>query len=200
MKLSPTKLTILTATALMAIGVFAASAQACSYPGAQQVFKPWADQSSYVLAPDGGFEAGAAGWSLSGGAAVVEGNETYAVNGAADSRSLALPTGSAAASPPVCMTLDTPSFRFFARNTGDPSSRLRVEAVYKLLGLVQTKVVSNVSAGPTWAPSQSVSTVLGLSTIVGTLIPSSIQIRLTPADSKGNWQVDDLYVDPFARH
>ncbi|HEX3735602.1 MAG TPA: hypothetical protein VHU86_10695 [Solirubrobacterales bacterium] len=194
------KLAGLTAAALLAIGVFAGSAQACSYPGAQQVFKPWADQNSYVLAPDGGFEAGGVGWSLSGGAAVVAGNETYAVNGAADSRSLALPAGSTAASPPVCMALDTPSFRFFARNTGDPSSRLRVEAVYKLLGLVQTKVVSNVSAGPTWAPSQSVSTVLGLSTIVGTLIPSAIQIRITPADSKGNWQVDDIYVDPFARH
>jgi hypothetical protein len=31
------------------------------------------------------------------------------------------------------------------------------------------------------------------------LIPSAIEIRVTPLDSKGKWQVDDLYIDPFAR-
>ncbi len=199
MKLSRT-ITAVTATALLALAAFAGSAQACSYPGATQVFKPWGDQSSYVLAPDGGFEAGGTGWTLTGGAAVVAGNESYNVGGSGDSNSLALPAGSSAGSPPVCMAIDTPSYRLFARNTGDPSSKLRVEAVYKLLGLVQTKVGATITAGPNWAPTQSVSTVLGLSTIIGTLIPSSVQIRVTPADNKGQWQVDDLYVDPFARH
>lgn len=158
------------------------------------------DQRNYVLAPDGGFEAGAAGWSLNRGAAVVEGNETYYLNGTGDSKSLSLPAGSSAGSPPVCMSIETPSFRLMARNLGDPASRLRIEANYKLLGLVRTKVVSNVTAGSTWGPTQSVSTVLGLSTIVGTLIPSAIEIRITPADAKGSWQIDDLYIDPFSRH
>lgn len=199
MKLSRT-ITAVTATALLAFAAFAGSAQACSYPGATQVFRPWADQNSYVLAPDGGFEAGGAGWTLSDGAKAVTGNESYNLGGAGNSKSLSLPAGSSAGSPPVCMAIDTPSYRLFARNTGDPSSKLRVEAVYQLLGLVQTKVGATISAGPIWAPTQSVSTVLGLSTILGTLLPSSVQIRLTPADNKGQWQVDDLYVDPFARH
>lgn len=194
------KLAGITAAALLALAAFAGSAQACSYSGATQVFKPWGDQSSYVLAPDGGFEGGGTGWTFSHGAGVVAGNESYNVNGAGDSHSLALPAGSSAVSPPICMQIDTPSLRLFARNTGDPSSRLRVEAVYGLLGLIQTKTITDVSAGSSWAPSQSVSTVLGLSTIVGTLIPSSIQLRITPLDSRGNWQVDDVYVDPFARH
>ena len=86
------------------------------------------------------------------------------------------------------------------RNTGEPSSRLRVEAVFSLLGLIHTDVVETLSAGSAWAPSQPISTVLGLSTIVGTLIPSSIEIRFRPLDAKGNWQIDDLYVDPFCRH
>jgi hypothetical protein len=189
-----------TAVAMLALAAFAASAPACSYPGAEQVFKPWGDQHSYVLAPDGGFEAGASGWSLSGGAKAVAGNESYYLNNAGDSRSLSLPVGSSAGSPPICMAIDTPVFRMFARNTGDPSSRLRVEATYKLLGLVQTKVVNNVAAGSSWAPTQQMSTVLTLSTIVGTLIPSSIQVRITPLDSRGQWQVDDFFVDPFARH
>lgn len=187
------------AIAVLSLGLAAVSAQACSYPGAKPVFAPWGDQHSYVLAPDGGFESGGAGWSLRG-AQVVAGNESYQLNGPADSRSLALPSDSSATSPPICMSIDTPLFRFVARNTGDPSSRLRVEAVYSLLGLVRTNVVNTVTSGSVWAPGKPISTVLGLSTIVGTILPSSINIRFTPLDSKGNWQVDDLYVDPFARH
>jgi hypothetical protein len=188
------------AIALLAIAAFAGSAQACSYPGAKQVFSRWGDQRSYALAPDGGFEGGGSGWSLKGGAGVLEGNESYYLGAAGDSKALSLPAGASAASPPICMAIDTPSFRLMARNTGDPSSRLRVEAIYSLLGLVRTNVVSTITAGSGWAPSQSVSTVLGLSTVVGTLIPSSIQIRITPLDAKGEWQVDDLYIDPFCRH
>lgn len=185
---------------MLAMAVFAGSAQgACNYTGAKPVFSPWGDGHSYVLAPDGGFEAGGTGWSLSNGAQVVDGNESFYLNGNADSRSLSLPAGGTAISPPICMSLDTPIFRLVARNGGDPSSRLKVEAVYKLLGLVQTKTVSKVAAGAEWAPTQQMSTVLTLSTIVGTLIPSSIQIRITPLDNRGQWQVDDLYIDPFAR-
>jgi hypothetical protein len=189
----------LLATALLALAVFAGSAQACSYSGAEQVFSPWGDQRNYVLAPDGGFEAGGSGWQLSRGATVVEGNESYYLNDEGDSKSLSLPAGSSAVSPPVCMAIDTPSFRLVARNSGHPSSQLRVEAVYKLLGLIRTKTAATLRAGSTWAPTQSVSTVLTLSTIVGTLIPSAIQIRFTPLDSSGQWQVDDLYIDPFRR-
>lgn len=192
------KLAGLFAISAMALALSAGSAQACSYTGAEQVFSPWGDSHHYVLAPDGGFEAGGSGWSLRG-AGTMPGNESYYLNGAADSRLLSLPAGSKAVSPPICMSLDTPIFRMFARNTGDPSSRLRVEAVYKLLGLVRTKAVSTVTAGSSWAPTQQMSTVLSLATIVGTLIPSSIQIHITPLDSKGKWQVDDLYIDPFAR-
>lgn len=189
----------LLATALLALGVFAGSAQACSYSGAEKVFSPWGDQRNYVLAPDGGFEAGASGWQLNRGAAVVEGNESYYLNDAADSKSLSLPAGSSAVSPPVCMELGTPSFRLVARNSGNPSSQLRVEAVYKLLGLIRSKTAGTLQAGSTWAPTQSISTVLTLSTIVGTLIPSTIEIRFTPLDSSGKWQVDDVYIDPFRR-
>lgn len=186
-------------TALLALAVFAGSAQACSYSGAEKVFSPWGDQRNYVLAPDGGFEAGGSGWQLNRGAAVVEGNESYFLNDAGDSRSLSLPAGSSAVSPPVCMSIDTPSFRLVARNTGDPTSRLRVEAVYKLLGLVRTKTAGTFPAASAWAPTQSVSTVLTLSTIVGTLVPSAIEIRFTPLDSVGRWQIDDVYIDPFRR-
>ena len=194
------KLILAVAAVLVAMAFSSAAAQACPYKGAEQVFQPWGDTSSYVLAPDGGFEAGGSGWSLGGGAAVASGNESFFLNDAADTKSLSLPAGSSAVSPPICMSIDTPHFRLLARNSGDPNSTLRVEASYSLLGLVRTKTLSTVKGSPSWAPAQQMSTVLTLSTIVGTLIPSAIQIRITPVGSGGKWQVDDVYVDPFARH
>jgi hypothetical protein len=195
LKLIPTML-----TALVAMFALAGTAQAaCSTTGAKKAFSQWGDQRNYVLAPDGGFEAGAQGWDLDGGAAPVAGNESYYLNSPADDTSLSLPYGSSAGSPPICMDIGTPSFRMTARNTGDPRSQLRVTASYKLLGLIRTQTLGTVTAGSTWVPTNSQSTVLTLSTIIGTLIPSAIEIRVTPLDSKGKWQVDDLYIDPFAR-
>lgn len=190
------------AAAFVVVGVFAASAQACSYTGAKQVFKPWGDQHEYVLAPNGGFESGASGWSLSGGAGLVAENEAFHLNAAGDGASLSLPAGSSAVSPPLCMSIDTPLFRLLARNSGNPSSTLRVEAIYNVLGLglLHTTVGNSVSAGASWVPTQGMSTVLGLSTVVGTLVPTYIQVRITPVGPGGAWQVDDLFVDPFSRH
>lgn len=186
--------------AILAMAVFSGAAQACSSNGAATVFHAWNDQRSYVLAPEGGFEGGGQGWALEGGAKVVAGNESYGLHGSSDRNSLSLPAGSAAGSPPVCMAIDTPVFRMMARNTGDPSSRLRVTASYKLLGLLRTQTLGTVTAGSNWTPTEPQSTVLTLATVVGTLIPSSIEIRVTPLDNKGKWQIDDLYIDPFARH
>jgi hypothetical protein len=186
-------------TALAAFGASSAAAASCPSDGAAKVFGAWGDQRDYVLAPDGGFESNGSGWSLAGGARVVAGNEAHFLHGRDDSRSLSLPAGSSAVSPAVCMAIDTPVFRMVARNGGDPSSQLRVTASYKLLGLVRTQTVATVKAGTAWVPTAPQSTVLTLSTVVGTLVPSAIEIRVTPLDSKGQWQIDDLYIDPFAR-
>src|ERR1044072_7837123 len=126
-------------TALLALAVFAGAAQACSYSGAKTVFSPWGDQHNYVLAPDGGFEAGGSGWQLSRGATAVGGNESYYLKDAGGPNSL---------SPPA-----PPPARPAARNSGTPSSQWRGEASYKLLGLVRTKTAGTIRAGSTWAPT-----------------------------------------------
>jgi hypothetical protein len=171
----------------------------CGYTGGKQVFKPWGDKRYYVLAPDGGFESNASGWSLAGGTGVVADNETSYLNAATDRNSLSLGRSGRATSPPICVALDTPVMRVMTRNTGDPRSRLRAEVTYRLLGLVRTTVVTDMTSGATWRPSPFISPVLGLSTIVGTLIPASVQITFRPLDSRGNWQLDDIYVDPYSR-
>src|SRR5689334_17768091 len=58
-------------------------ADPCGYTPSK-VFAPWHDNKGYVLTDNGGFEQGDTGWTLADGAAVVEGNETFAVGGAAD--------------------------------------------------------------------------------------------------------------------
>src|SRR5437899_8309637 len=61
-----------------------------------RVFAPWNDTNLYYLAPNGGVENGATGWSLSGGAGVVFGNEPFYPSG---NHSIALPSGRTVRSP-----------------------------------------------------------------------------------------------------
>jgi hypothetical protein len=197
--LRTTGATALAASALLALTLASTAEARCSYSGGEQVFQRWGDQHHYVLVKDGGLEADGAGWSLSHGAVTGAGNESEYLHSPGDTRSLSLPGGSVATSPPICVALDTPVLRTMVRNTGDPSSRLRATVVYPLLGLIQTRVVTSISSGSKWSPSPYINPTLGLSTVVGTLLPASIQIRFEPLDSKGEWQVDDLYVDPYSR-
>jgi hypothetical protein len=78
--------------------------------GGSQVFAPWQDAANYLLAPNGSFEFGSTGWSLSGGAAIVNGNEPFYPTG---THSLALPSGSSATSPTVCLGTQQLYIRMF---------------------------------------------------------------------------------------
>src|SRR3954451_16868267 len=107
------------------IGVLAAfgalllssSAQAaCNYPEASQAFSQWNDSAYYQLAPDGGLEEGGSGWTFSGGAGLVEGNESYYLNGSEDDTALDLPYGGVPTSPRVCVDDTTPQFRLMVLN------------------------------------------------------------------------------------
>ena len=81
-----------------------------------QVFKPFdGDTKSYYLAQNGGLESGATGWSLSGGASVVNGNQTLLPSG---THSLALPSGSSALSPQICLGPKDVAVRLFANDAG----------------------------------------------------------------------------------
>src|ERR1700750_2926842 len=98
-------------------GVLTASAPSCAPAHSAQVFLPWLDIADYQPAPDGGFEAGAKAWSLTG-AATVAGNEAYDVGGSGDDTALRVPAGGAATSPTFCVGLEHPTARFFAKRVG----------------------------------------------------------------------------------
>lgn len=192
----PVNRLLLAATAtLVCLWVFASTAQAaCSYPDAEQVFAAWQDEGYYQLAPDGGLEEGGTGWTLAGGAALVAGNETSYLNSPSDAYSLSIPFGGSATSPRVCVDANTPSFRLMAVNSGAESSKLRVTVIYELATTGTKTRNTDVRAEDEWEPTKP------LQLDIDGEVERVARISFAPRDEKGTWQVDDLYIDPFARH
>jgi hypothetical protein len=179
--------------AVLGIASFSSAAQAaCSYPDAEQVFAKWGDTRYYELAPDGGFEEGGSGWSFTGGATLVSGNETEFLNGEEDQTSLSIPYGGTATSPKVCVDENTPVFRLMALNGGEDNSKLRVVVTYEL-GRETKARTTDLRAGYEWEPSNP------LKLDVDGETERVARISFTPKDDGGDWLVDDLYSDPWAR-
>jgi hypothetical protein len=165
-----------------------------------QPFAQFGDTNNYTLVPGGNFEAGSLPWARTGTAGTVAGNESYKVTASGDSSALSLPAGSSATSPAVCANIYKPTLRFFARNTGSSASRLNIDVYYPgLLGRIQTARVGSISAGGSWNPTGE--TQLTVTNLLATLSLSrtTIAFRFSPADSTGNWTIDDVYVDPRMR-
>jgi hypothetical protein len=158
---------------------------------ATPAFASFGDPRYYYLIPDGGFEAGGAGWTFTG-AKVVSGNDPFYLHSQSDASSLLISSGGSAISPPSCFGLLNPGLRFVAvAPSGSATLHVRLIA-HGLLGVLTILDGGTVRVGPTWAPTPILST-LGsqLSMPLGT---KTIQVELT---ATGNVQVDDLFVDPF---
>jgi hypothetical protein len=172
----------------------------CSSETYSHPFAQWGDNADYTPVAGGSFESGNASWLLTGGAATSDGNESYNAGGSGDSKSLSLPAGSSATSPAMCTGIDHPTMRFFMRNTGASSSRLRVDVLYPgLLGAVRSQTLGYIGGSADWQPSDTQG--LLVSNLLATLSLSrtAIAFRLTASDSSGKWSVDDVYLDPYRR-
>ena len=154
-------------------------------------FAAWQDYANYAFAPDGGFEAGATGWSLSGGARAVSGNESFYVHSSTDKASLSLPNGASATSPPMCISLLSSKMRFLTR--GDSGSSVKVQVVYRgllssVLGIFDG---GTISSGGSWKPSPAIGMLGG----VLPLLTASVSFRFTAVG--GAASIDDVYLDPM---
>jgi hypothetical protein len=159
-----------------------------SYP-----FTPWGDTESYCAFPNLGFESGKTSWTLTGSTSIAAANEPWHVSGAG-THSLQLGPGATATSSPLPVNLLDPWIRLFARSAGANGS-LRVQVVFRgalgnLTGLLNIGTLSP-SGYSSWQPTQRV-----LSTLALPLLTTSAQVVLTSQASSGNWQVDDVYLDP----
>jgi hypothetical protein len=169
----------------------AGAALSCSGQTTVQPFKPWLDPLSYVQVPNGNLES-TSGWSLSGGAVQTSGNEPWYVSGSADRKSLALPSGSSATSPAICIGMLSPTLRFFATNSGSTLVTLKVDAITNVNGVKLTSPVG-VLVGGGWQPTLPLPFLTNL-TALGT---ATVQFRFTPVGlGTSGWRIDDLYVDP----
>jgi hypothetical protein len=187
-------LTLLAATAIaLALGTAPAHAVtgiACPDPTAQ-VFRAWGDSAYYAYAPNGGFEAGATGWTLAGNAQVAAGNEPFFLHARSDGASLRLAAGASATSAPMCIGLLSTKMRFVIG--GSFGSTVKVQVIYRgllsqVLGVLDRGTVTSYG---TWTPSQSI-------TMLGGLVPlgtQSVQFRFVSV--YGAPLLDDTFLDPW---
>lgn len=186
--------------ALTALGVFASTgmaAAACPSQPTTTPFSQFGDNNSYFLAPGGSFESTGPGadWNTDN-ARVTTGNESFNVNAAGDSHSLAIDGGGSATSPMFCLDATMPSFRFFSRQL-DGGSDLKVTLItqsawwapktYTPLGTVSD------GSSPTWTPVSALA-------LEPTVLPGgnvNAQLRFSVPHWDSSWQIDDVYIDPY---
>jgi hypothetical protein len=189
--------------ALVGAGLVAAAipavAGACTLPAAgSAVFNAFGDSAHYSLASNGSFETGTSGWSLTGGS-VVSGNESFFLHSRNDSRSLSIAATGSAVSPPVCVGIATPSFRFVARRTSGSWAQMNVNLLWTdASGAAHTTTAGSVNGATSWAASP----VMNLGSTLplwqaGSTLP--VRIQFLPAQYGGDWTIDDVYIDPYAR-
>lgn len=194
---------VVVSLATAAIGAAFASpthaATGCPAYSLSRPFLPWLDLAKYTLAPNGGLESGAAAWSLSGGAKVVSGNESFYVRGRSDGHSLSLPSGSSATTSATCVTFLDATARMFVMNTGSLLSTLKVEALYTdIFGIRRATTIALLPGISRWTPTLPT---LFLANLLNPPLLTSgtvdVAFRFTPLGSSSGWRIDDVYVDPF---
>jgi hypothetical protein len=188
----------LSGAALIA-GAVPAVAGACTpATSGSPVFGSLGDPADYVLVQDGSFENGAYGWSLTG-AGTIAGNESFHVHGANDSRSLSVKSTGVAVSPAVCVGASTPTFRFVARRTSGTWAQMNVNLLWTdAAGTTHTTTAGSLGGGTGWAlsPVMNLGSTLPLWQPGATL---TVRLQFLPAQYGGNWNIDDVYIDPYSR-
>jgi len=179
-------------------GVLVDAAPSCEDRTLERPFLRWLDPMSYTLAPDGTFSGRARGWERHG-ARIVADNEPWRVHGDTVTAALDLPRGSSATSPAICVGLEHPTLRLFARNTGSALGELRVDVRFEdALGTVHTAPIGLVTGAGTWEPTLPLP-------IVANLLPllpgqhTPVAFRFTPVGAGSAWRIDDVYVDPYGK-
>ena len=168
------------------------SGGACDNSSLSQPFANYGDSNEYKLVTGGNFEGSLSGWTLSGGARVINGGNPNGSSG----HSLYLPAGASVTTPFTCVNAAYPSFRLFARNDSLLST-IVPQVVYKLplLGNVALPIGA-AALSPNWSPTLPL---LTASVVTGLLNGGTAQVALKFTAALGPSEVDDIYVDPLMR-
>jgi hypothetical protein len=180
-------------------GLLVQTATDCEAQTLEQPFTRWLDHANYTLVPNGTIEDGANRWT---GGTVVSGNEPWNVHGAGESSSLKIASGRSVTSDTICVGLDHPTMRFFAKSNNSSLlgivSVLAVEVVFEDAGgNVRSLPIGVVTPNSKWQPSLPLPVLANLLPLLpGETTP--VRFRFT-AVGGASWQIDDVYVDPRAR-
>lgn len=171
---------------------------ACQPAPVSTPFAAIGDTADFFPVPNGGLEEGSAGWTLTGGAAVVDGNEPFFVGLPTDSHALRLGAGATATSPATCVGKKDPYAR--AVVNGSVRGELRVAVVsIDRQGREQMEKVRTLKGTGSWTLSDKLDTrsnpLFDKSLLQSGAGTTAIAFRFTVVS--GTWTIDDLYVDPF---
>jgi hypothetical protein len=169
----------------------------CGYGDPSDIFSPWGDAAMYALAPQGDLSPSDQ-WTLDKDATVAAGGNPF--TGAL--RSLELEKGAEAASPAMCVNLDNPTIRFFARDVGgNGKSNLKVDVLYDDFdGHVKHLTVAKLRLGTEWQPSVIVPmymNVLALASPDG-ITAVAFKFKAEGLQKDETLSISSLYVDPFS--
>jgi hypothetical protein len=188
-------LAVLTGAERADAGVLTASASSCDDAPLERPFTRWLDPAQYVLAPDGDFDANAAGWERSG-ARVVADNEPWNVHGSARHAALRLGSSASATTPVMCVGIEHPTLRLFARNQGSLLGTVSVEVLFEdALGTLRSLPIGTL-LGADWAPTLPMPVIANLLP----LLPGErTQVAFRFTAHGGDWVIDDVFVDPWGK-
>ncbi len=199
----------------------AIASAACEQAPTTKAFTKIGDNADYSVAPGGSFENGIAGWTLTGGAKIISGNETLGfLKGSVvpGSKSLALPVGATATSPEFCVDETNPHFRFMAKPDSSMSGYKAI-VIYRNASGAITNAQFTSSADIKWGDGAwSASAISPLATKIplsATNPTASVQLMFVSTGNKvavgigfwgkftggdvGQTVIDSVMVDPYRR-
>ncbi len=203
----PPKRLLAVVAAAFAMLITASSAQAattssgCTPLGSvSQVFSQFGDNANYALVPGGDFlNEDTSGWTFNN-ASLVSGGEPWNVSGSTEGQSLNIQPGGQATSPSICISNLIPDMRFFAQSQSQSSygwnNDLRVLAQWSYNGMSGTVPIGRLSSNgfQSWEPSNTL--MLGAPLPDGMTVPVQLVFQNS---SNASWNIDDVYVDPYAK-
>lgn len=177
-------------------GILVDTTDACAEQTLERPFLPWADPAAYTLVPQGSFGQGTGDWQLSKARVIAE-DKPFRVNGDRQPAALRVEAGGSVTSPPMCVGLEHPTLRLFARNDGSWLGTLNVEALVEAeSGHALALPIGGALGHARWAPTLPLPVVANLLPV----LPGEhtlVAFRFTATGSA--WVIDDVYVDPYRK-
>jgi hypothetical protein len=169
----------------------------CGYSEPSQVFASWTDMAMYTLAPQGDLSS-TGGWTLDKESTVVTGGDPF--SGAI--HSLQLEKGAEAATPAMCVNLDNPTIRFFARDVGgNGKANLKLDVLYEDFdGHVKHLTIAKLHLGTDWQPSAIVPIYMNMLALASPdgLTAVAFKFKAEGLQKDETLSISSLYVDPFS--